>query len=274
MKRRTLTESINDAVTELNWISAATPRVRPGSLSTKSNDFFDSAPEFVQQLEAAKLLLPVRDLALSALKSFPTSESTTTPGQFKYNNLHVSFTQGRYLLLQSYLATTWAFYDALSRTCGSLCCTEDRLKNAVKPVKLPEDFLQAKPSTVGARMHEHLKGAYGWPAAISYCLRNWVVHDGLAHDGTELFKHDALTPGAEFEISDDAWSLIEQKCQDQYKANSAQTRLIAFPNIRLDVVEGLGACHQEVDECMSFLVLWSAHCLKLQVEFLCARDLR
>ena len=103
-------------------------------------------------------------------------------------------------------------------------------------------------------------------------LRNWLVHDGYAHDGIELFKYEGLTPGGEFELGDDAWDSVQKKCQGEYKASATQTRLATFPDVQQDVVDGLKTCHAEIDEGVGFLLLWAAHCMKLQVEFLCARD--
>ena len=182
--------------------------------------------------------------------------------------MEVTFKQGRYLAFQNYLATTWALYDALAKVAGILCCNDELSKNKQKPVKLVEDFLRGK-NSVGGRMHDHLKGAYGWPISISYKIRNWLVHDGHSQDGVELFKYDAPANSTEFEMSDDAWDIISKKCN----AESTQTRLRVFPNVKNDLAEGLAICHKETDEAIGFVLLWATGVAKLQASLLFPRDL-
>jgi hypothetical protein len=134
------------------------------------------------------------------------------------------------------------------------------------PIKLPEDFLRGK-NCVGARVQDHLKGGYGRPIAISYGIRNWIVHDGHSHDGVELFESDVLT-GTPYRLSTDAWELIQEKVGAEYS-----TRLRRFPDIQADVLEGLALCHAEIDEAIGFLIVWSTGSAKLQAEILLHRDL-
>src|SRR6266508_3559046 len=156
------------------------------------------------QLEDAKGLLPVREVALAVAKAYPAQVSSPHSDKFMYNGVEVTFKQGRYLVLQSYLATTWALYDALAKVAGVLCCVDERSKNTAKPVRLAEDLLRGQ-KFVGARVHDHLKGAYARPIAISYAVRNWLVHDGHSQNGIELFKFEGPS-SAPFEVSDAAWN--------------------------------------------------------------------
>jgi hypothetical protein len=222
------------------------------------------------QLEQAKALLPLREVALVVAKTFPKQFSATNPERFLYNGVEVTFKQGRYLVLQSYVTTAWAMYDALAKVAGILCCVDERSKNNAKPVKLPEDFLRGQ-KFVGARVHDHLKGAYGFPIALSYAVRNWLVHDGHSHNGIELFKSDG-PPGASYEISAAAWAKIEEKVIGEYKAEPAHTRLRPFPNVSADLLSGLEGCHEEADEAIGFVLSWAVGAARLQASILLPRD--
>jgi hypothetical protein len=153
---------------------------------------------------------------------------------------------------------------------GFLSCTDKKAKDLSKPAKLPDDLLRGE-DAVGARVRDHIKGAYAWPIALSYAVRNWFVHDGYANSSVELFKFDAPDPGP-FELRDDAWQSILAKCTGSYAAQDTQTRLPTPPDIRSDLLEGLETCHAEVDEVMSFVLLWATGSTKLQVNFLFGRD--
>jgi hypothetical protein len=266
-----LENAIQQACKDLDWIHEAVAKVRSsGTLSEESYKFFEMSFGLSTQLAHAKDLLLVRDIAFAAVKALPASVSRSSPNRFLLNGAEVTFKQGRYLLFQNYLATTWALYDAISKVAGILCCIDERSKNITKPVKLPEDFLRGQ-KFVGGRVHDHLKGAYGWPIGISYAIRNWLIHDGHSQNGIELFKFDASSPSP-FEISDGAWSIIMEKCTAEYKADSSQTRLRPFPEIHLDLLEGMAKCHQEADEAIEFVLLWAAGAVKLQATILFPRD--
>ena len=266
-----LDNAIDRATNDFTWIIEAVARVRSsGTLSDQSYSFFEMSSSLAAQLEHACALLPLRNVALAAAKSFPTRISANRPDRFRYNDIDVTFKQGRFLSLQSYVATTWALYDTLSKVAGVLCCTDERSKNNAKPVKLPEDLVRGK-NIVGARVHDHLKGAYGYPIALSYALRNWLVHDGHCQNGTELFKSDSPS-SAPYEIANDAWTKIEEKVSGEYKAEATQTRLRPFPPIGADLLAGLELCHEETDEAIGFVLVWATGAAKLQAEILLPRD--
>ena len=261
-----LEDSITRAGDDLRFIIAVSARIsRPGTLLHKSYNFFDLSLDLSRQLEQAAELIAVRDVALNAARAFPRQASPINPGKFMYNEVEVGFKQGRYLVLQSYLATTWALYDSISKIAGVLCCLDDRAKNPTIPMKLAEDFLRGK-NCVGSRVQDHLKGGYGRPIAISYAIRNWVVHDGHSHRGQDLFESDGPT-GTPYRASTRAWEMIEEKVAAEYN-----TRLRPFPDIGGNLLEGLVACHKEVDEAVGFLLAWSAGGAKLQADILLPRD--
>jgi len=263
-----LKKAIEQACSDLVWINEAIAKIgSAGTLSRESNAYFQMSPQLAIQLEHAKGLLPVRDTALTALLAFPTQISTASPGQFLFNGLDVAFKHGRYPLFQNYSVTSWALYDILAKVAGLLCCNDELSKNPQKPVKLYEDFLQGK-NCVGARVRDHLKGAYGWPIAVSYKIRNWLAHDGLCHEGIELFKYDSPATSGEFEMLDKAWDVVEQTC----RAEPGQTRLLPFPDMKTNLARGLQTCHDEVDEAVAFLLTWATGIAKLQAAILFPRD--
>ena len=260
--------ALEQACKDLSWVQTAVASVRAaGTLSSQSYAFFESSLGLATELEHAKNMLPVRDIALQAAKAFPRLVSPRTPDKFLFNGAEVTFKQGRYLLLQNYLATTWAIYDVLAKVAGVLCCTDGLAKNLTKPVKLYEDFLQGKQS-VGARLQDHLRGSYGWPISISYKARNWVVHDGFTHDGVELFAHDSPVASGEFAMSDSAWEALRSLSN----TDPEQTRLAVPPDVKGNLIEGLSTCNAEADEAIGFIITWATGSLRLQATILFPRD--
>ncbi len=268
MSTNTLKQAIEEACRDLDWITEAVATTLPtGTLSKESYEFFQRSSRLSLQVRHSKELLPVRDAALTALLGFPDQVSAASPGLFLYNGLDVTFKVGRFLLFQNYCVTTWALYDTLAKVAGLLCCTDEVAKNSAKPVKLYDDFLQGK-NCVGGRVRDHLKGAYGWPIAVSYKVRNWLAHDGHCHEGVELFKYELPASSSEFEMLDKAWDVLK----DTIKAAPDQTRLQPFPDVTSNLARGLETCHHEVDEAVAFLLTWSTGIVKLQASMLFSRD--
>jgi hypothetical protein len=271
MSKLKLDQVIDAGCKDLRWIAEAVAHTKgSGTLCEKSYTFFESGASLAIQLEDAKGLIPLRDVALSAASQFPCRISPSRPDRFIYNDVEVAFKQGRFLVFQSYQATTWALYDAIAKVAGNLCCVDKRVNNAIKPINLPTDLLQSH-EFVGARVSVHLKGAYGFPIGLSYAIRNWLMHDGHAQEGVELFEFEGLTT-APYQISPEAWSRIQKKVTEDYKVDASQTRLRPFPSIRSDLLLGLVGCHEEADEAMGFVLAWSIAAVRSQAEILLARD--
>jgi len=203
---------------------------------------------------------------LKVAKMFPSLQSKPNPAKFMYQGVEVTFKQGRFLVLQSYLATTWALYDAVSKIAGVLCCVDELAKNRAIPIKLPEHLLKGD-NCVGFHVQDHLKGGYGYPIAISYAIRNWVVHSGHSQNGFELFESDSPN-GPPYRLSDRAWAQIRDKVAAEYN-----TRLRPFPEMQEDVLQGLMTCHKEIDEAIGFILCWSTEAARLQAEILLPRDI-
>jgi len=104
-----LKDGIDQARRDLAWVYDAVAQVRAtGTLSEESYAFFESFSGLCRQLEDASGLLTLREMALSLAKSFPERRSPRSPDKYLYDTVEVTFQQGRYLLVQSYLSTTWA----------------------------------------------------------------------------------------------------------------------------------------------------------------------
>jgi len=113
--------AIELAAKDLDWIIGCIAKIGPkGTLSKDSKDFFALSSQLRIDLENAKQLIPVREVALQSLFRFPIQKSHLTPDLFIYNGLEVPFKMGRFLLFQNYTITTWALYDSLSKVIGIL----------------------------------------------------------------------------------------------------------------------------------------------------------
>lgn len=154
-------KDLSAACADLDAVTEALAAVEAkGSLATQSYEFFKQVRGHSIQLGEIRNLIEARETALVALKSFPTQKNPDNPATFLYNGISVPFWQGRLLLLQSYVGACWAAYDTIAKIAGILICTDKSAKNLAKPVKLQEDMLSL-PNAVGARLQDHLKGAYG-----------------------------------------------------------------------------------------------------------------
>ena len=257
---------ISAACADLDAVTEALAAVSsPGTLPTGSREFFDRLPSYSAQLTQVLNLIRARDAALEAVESFPKQIDPDNPLMFMYNGVSVPFWLGRLLVLQNYLATGWSIYDNLSKIAGVLSAKIE------KPAKLQEDFLSSS-NVVGTHTRDHLRRGYGWPIGISYAIRNWVLHDGNSQDGVELFKYSTHDKTAPYQLSDDGWSKIIERCVNKYKLDDTLTRLNPFPAINDDLVGGLIACHTEVDEAIGFILLSTTGGIKLQAQMLFRRD--
>ena len=262
---------ISAACADLDAVTEALAAIRAkGSLSADSYEFFDRLRTYSTQLAEIRNLVDARDVAFAALNAFPGQVNPDNPATFLYNNLAMPFWQGRLLLAQSYVGTSWTIYDCISKIAGVLICTDKSAKNPAKPVKLQEDLISL-PNSLGAHIQDHLRDAYGWPVGISYAIRNWLVHDGNSQDGIDLFRY-STHEAAPFQLADDAWNKIVERCNNRYKVEETHTRLLFFPDVRANCATGLAACHSEVDEAICFVLLAATGGIKLQAQVLFRRD--
>jgi len=247
-----------------------------GTLNKSSYEFYEECGKWAKEVQDAKELIDVRQSALTMVKNLPNSLDSRNPQNVLFQGQSIPFYHARLLALQSYIATAWAIYDSVSKVAGRLVCVDSVAKNEGKSPKLPEDFLGDKDNKdkdkVGARMHKHLKDSYGWPIGFSYAIRNWLLHNGNASDGVELFSNRQVSPKP-YEIADDAWIKLDTKCRDQYKTNDTQTRRNeSWPWHQDELEKLLEILQEEVDDAVGILILWAAESIKSQATLLLIRD--
>src|SRR5258708_3757721 len=128
---------VNTACTDIEAVTTALSKIRyKGTLSEKSYEFFELLPNLSVQIADIRGVVDARDSALSALAAFPSQINPDNRATFLLSGVAVPFRQGRLLLAQSYMASTWVVYDTLSKIAGILLCTDERAKDTAKPVKL------------------------------------------------------------------------------------------------------------------------------------------
>ena len=80
MSETKLENAVDQACKDLTWIVEAVAQVRAsGTLSEESYSFFELSSTLTAQLEHAKALLPLREIALTAAKAFPNQVSPARP---------------------------------------------------------------------------------------------------------------------------------------------------------------------------------------------------
>lgn len=261
-----LENAIDVACNDLNTVLVYVEQIGAAStLGLKSATYFRQSAEQVKSLRDAKVLISLRALILHAVRTFPERVSSNTPGKYLYNDVEVTFKQGRFLLFQSYLVNTWAIYDLVVKVAGMICCTDEFAKNDAVPVRLVEHVL-LNGKCLGARVQSHLRDNYGQPIALSYYVRNWLVHDGHCHKGVELFRFEEVSDDP-FQLSDGAIASIESKVKEEF-GSRVQPRV----SLQRNLFDGLMACHSEADEAVGLLLTWASAGIRLQAKMLFERD--
>ena len=230
-------------------------------------------------LKATLELLPMRDHACAVVKSVLDDENADdrVTSSVRFCGQVMPFATARHLALAAFLTTTWSVYDRLSNVCGRLIGHED-IGNNLSPKsnpKLIEHFMRE--SKERSRQHGFslaclLPPAYGWPASVSYVVRNWLVHEGLEAEGVVLFRGNTLAEP--FELSDAAMKRIERICTGDGFTHS-RCCLSADPDhpwYDRTILTVLEKCHAEVDQLFCGLLAWSVSSFAGQVDAFSERD--
>lgn len=249
------------------------------AIPTSCYTMWQKRAELHVSLKATQDLLPMREHAWALVSSVLNDENVVdrTTNSVRFGGLVVPFATARHLTLAAYLTSTWSIYDRLSNISGRLVGHESIGNNplATSNPKLIEHFMRENKE----RYKQHgfslaclLPPAYGWPASVSYTIRNWLIHEGLEVDGVALFRGNTLSDA--FEFSDPAITRIEERC----KANGiqhSQCCLSADPDhpwYDKTILTVLEKCHSEVDRMFCSLLGWSVDSLARQVETFALRD--
>lgn len=139
----------------------------------------------------------------------------------------VRFRNARFLGVSAYLTTTWAISDSVTGLVGRVLCTPEAGRNSKSPARLISQFIVRKTSKrdTASALFDSIRQSFGWPAAISYSVRNHFVHDGAQDSGLDFFEGPSA--GAAFRVTPSCWANIEQATQDTYEVSTANRR----PNV-------------------------------------------
>lgn len=230
-------------------------------------------------LKATTALLPMREHARVVLKSLPDDGNVEdrVTSSVRFCGQVMPFATARHLALAAFLTTTWAVYDRLANVCGRLVGHEN-IGNNLSPTsnpKLIEHFMRESKDKFrqhGFSLACLLPPAYGWPASVSYVVRNWLVHEGLEAEGVPLFLGNTLAES--FELSDAAMKRIERICTADGSAHS-QCCLSTDPDhpwYDRSILTILEKCHAEIDQLFCGLLTWSVISFAGQVDTFSERD--
>ncbi len=250
----------------------------PNKIPADCYNLWRRRAELHASLEATLGLLPMRDLGWNVLTSVANDEKVVdrATSLLRFCGQDMPFCTARHLALSAYITTTWSVYDRLSNVCGRLIGHESVGNNPLPTSnpKLIEHFMRKgkeQKNQHGFSLACLLPPAYGWPASVSYVLRNWLVHEGLEAEGVPLFIGNTLADS--FELSDAAIQRIEGLCnangaQHFHCCLSAETDHPWYDKTVLTILE---RCHSELDQMFCGLLDWAVKAFALQVEVFLSR---
>ncbi len=210
-------------------------------------------------------------------------ETTKSPDSPPFWHQDLTFAVARHIALTAYVTTTWSVYDRLANICGRLIGPVHVAKNLSPTAnpKLIEHFIRIGKKGEGSkddRPHGFslagiLHPAYGWPASVSYAIRNWLVHEGIEAEGIKLFSGTSVDKA--FELSADAMKRIEAQCKERDAVESGDCCFSDrnnHPWYDRDLLAILGNCHDEVDTMFANLTTWSVDSFVGQIRTFSLRD--
>lgn len=247
-----LKERLLDGAKKLEQLHQAIDEQRAStSVPEAALEQFNSFPILAQHLRSAVQLLAVRVVAEQTLDGIRTngdSDSNTVV----FAGATIPFSSARLLGFQSYLSSTWAVSDLVTRVPGYLIGNKSAA-NMARPAKLWEHFVKDNntwPHHPGAIF----RAAYAWPVALSYIIRNHFMHDGACDKGSDFFAGERSTDG--YSLSESGIGYIVKKTgTDQYNVNEKMSRLDKSPLDETDLLKLLELCHGQIDEVLGHLVM-------------------
>jgi hypothetical protein len=247
---KTFEDRLRDAKTVLDKTHAAIGR-NPGRISPEAEELFRKVIQFGGDVEHWIGMLHARATAaqlLGDLEKTADANDYVALGQTRARFQHV-----RLIGVQSYLTTTWALADRVTCMVGRVICPPNAGANPMSPAQLVSHFVTMdKQKVPAALVSKSVRHAFGWPIAISYAIRNHVVHDGAQFDGVEFFE--GPTAGAAFRVSVDGWNRMVDKAES-YGAVASYIRASGWPATpRDDLRAVLAACEREMDEALGVLL--------------------
>ena len=257
-------------------VSSATPV----SLSLGCYALWQKRSELHSALRGTSDLLPMRDQAwdIAAEVHGAIDDADTAGSNVRFCGRRVSFATARHLALSAYITSNWTVYDRLCNVCGRLVGHESIGNNPLPTAnpKLIEHFMHAskdKNKQHGFSLGLVVPAAYGWPAKVSYVIRNWFVHEGLEADGIALFQGNDVRDS--FLLGSDAMRRIEAMCSADGIQHS-QCCLSADANhpwYDRDLLTILKIYNGEVDDLLGALLNWSVNAFVSQITIFTERDM-
>ena len=251
----------------------------PTSLPVGNYQLWQKRAELCNALKSTLELLPIRDESWLVVNSLLNENNKVDSDNTKviFCSQKMLFAIARHMALGSYITTNWSVYDRLSNICGRLLGPEDignNISSKSNP-KLLDSFMRNSKDKIrpnGFSLSYLLPAAYGWPASVSYCIRNWLVHDGLEVEGVTLFKGNSVSDA--FELSSAAMDRIQKVCDNEGFPHS-KCCFSTEPNhpwYDKSLLTILDKCHTEVDELFCSLLKWSISSFEMQVDLFSMRD--
>jgi hypothetical protein len=117
-------------------------------LPLELTDYLREIVSYEKEIQRAEAALDARATVWRLLVDFEKSlgppDTDPLRADVTFGQLRINADQARFLLTQSYLATTWTAADALTGAFGRIICLESKAQNAGHPAKLWEDVVQDK----------------------------------------------------------------------------------------------------------------------------------
>ena len=256
-----LEKRLNDAGRTLVEVETLL-QANPGAVTQALEDGLLEVAAAHRDIPAWKRALGARDAArayLNELLNDPSSEDVDLGRQ------KVSFSQGRLIGVDAYLASMWAVADRIAALVGRVVCVNKLGGFAAqsKNAGLVQHFVQTEKGNAAgpSLLWNVVKLEYGWPIGIAYALRNHFVHDAAQLDGAAFFKGEVKASG--FSISQVGVDHLVDKTKEYNVSSKMCSKSCSLSvNENDDLRDILDQCETEVEGALGFLLASATSTLK------------
>jgi hypothetical protein len=156
----------------------------------------------------------------------------------------------------------------MSALVGRVMCEPNIGTNPKNSPKLVQHFLRS--DTLLGVFSKSIARTFGWPIAISYAIRNHVVHDGAQILGLDFF--DGPSAAAAFRLSELGWKRITDAAHE-CRVTENHHRAADWPTSpRDDLRVVLRVCEREMDDALGVLLGSAGGALQAHVGFMLGQD--
>jgi hypothetical protein len=204
------------------------------------------------------------------------SSAATASPDFTFDGVPMDFPMARHLAATGYVCLSWSLYDRLANVCGRLASSKDIPDDPWQDPKLWGNLMGGGSKTLGGFLiQQPLAEAYGWPTAVAYKIRNWLIHDGGDVGRKELFKGTDVSNG--YILHANAITDLEKCCK--YKCETGQISRCCLaateePWQTRDLLQILEKYHGEIDTMLTCLVKWTVDSMVGQLSTFSERDMQ